>query len=73
MATKQALTEWIAEVTRQLSEAGFTVTQYQGFPIVERPAEVLEMDRLIKFHPDIQPAAKKEIYSEGMLFIPNLP
>lgn len=45
------LKEWTAEVIEDFQAAGYTVTEYQGFPLVEMPTEgtIQERAKLIKF------------------------
>jgi hypothetical protein len=63
--------EWTAEVTRQLAEAGFKVEQHKGFPIVPETRDILENKRLVEFFPEVDPPVRKEIWAEGMLFLPH--
>ena len=63
--------DWAAEVVRQLSEAGFKAELLQGFPIVRGPLDMLEKARLIDFWPEVEPPVRKEIWEQGMLFLPN--
>ena len=62
------LPEWTKSVMDELRAAGFEVSEYQGFPLVQTPADFQEGVRLLKFHTSL--AADRTIYSEGMLYAP---
>lgn len=68
MANTDRFKVWADEVSAQLSGAGFTVKEYQGFPIVELPATHEETVRLLKFARTV--GCDRRIYAEGMLFVP---
>jgi hypothetical protein len=63
------LPEWTASVIAELKAAGFEVSEYQGFPLVQRPESLEETVRLLKFETKHFPA-DRTIYAEGMLFVP---
>lgn len=62
------LAEWRAILTADLQKAGFTVKEYKGFPLVERPTAMEDGVRLIKFRGSLP--ADRRIYGEGMIFLP---
>lgn len=62
------LAEWTAQVTRDLSAAGYAVQEYQGFPLVKCPRTIAEGARLLKLQLSLP--ADRRIYAEGMLFVP---
>jgi hypothetical protein len=63
------LTQWTATVIANLKAAGFEVSEYQGFPLVNRPESLEETERLLNFSVIGFPA-DRTIYAEGMLFVP---
>ena len=63
------LGEWTTIIIAELKANGFEASEYQGFPLVKRPESHEEGVRLLKFFPKQFPA-DREIYAEGMLFIP---
>lgn len=65
------LKEWTAEVIEDFQAAGYTVTEYQGFPLVEMPTEgtIQERAELIKFRGG-RWAVEKQIFDKGMLLLP---
>jgi hypothetical protein len=62
------LDQWTKDIKADLTAAGFEVTEYQGFPLVKRPARWDDGVRLLKFVPCY--SCEKRIYAEGMLFVP---
>ena len=62
------LAEWTGAIIAELQAAGFVASEYQGFPLVKRPESIEEGVRLLKFTTTFP--ADREIYSEGMLFVP---
>ena len=62
------LEQWTSEVTEEFQEAGFTVTEHLGFPLVAKPADLKETVRLIKFHG--RWAVQKNMYADGMVLTP---
>jgi hypothetical protein len=67
------LPEWTAAITAELRTAGFTVEEYQGFPLAKVPLNKginghLERVRFLKFHTTLP--AQRRIYQEGCLFLP---
>ena len=65
---EMTLQEWTTTMCDELKAGGFDVSEYQGFPLVKRPASIEDGVRLLEFHTTY--AATRKIYSEGMLFIP---
>lgn len=63
------LQEWTMIISAELKAEGFEVSEYQGFPLVKRPESIEEGVRLLKFHTKQFPA-DREIFAEGMLFVP---
>ncbi|HEY1800051.1 MAG TPA: hypothetical protein VGG46_03870 [Terriglobales bacterium] len=67
------LSEWTAKISAELRAAGFTVTEYSGFPLVQ-PSMAgdanghLERVKLLGFRTSLQ--CERRIYAEGMLFVP---
>jgi hypothetical protein len=59
---------WASEIRGKLTEAGFTVDEYQGLPIVKIPESHPETVRLLKFAQTV--GCNRTIYAEGMLFHP---
>jgi hypothetical protein len=59
---------WASEVHTKLTGAGFTVEDYQGFPIVKIPETHAETVRLLNFAETV--GCNRTIYAEGMLFHP---
>ena len=62
------LAEWTGTIIAELHAAGFAATEYQGFPLVKRPESIEEGVRLLKLKTTFP--ADREIYGEGMLFVP---
>jgi len=60
---------WSSEIRGKLTEAGFTVIEYQGFPVVEIPEAHTEIVRLLKFAQTV--GCNRTIFAEGMLFHPS--
>jgi hypothetical protein len=62
------LDEWSTTITAELRAAGFNVELYQRFPLVEIPILQSQFVKLLKFKTSMP--ADREIYGEGMLFMP---
>lgn len=62
------LEQWTDTIKKEAADAGFSVSEYQGFPLIARPASMNDGVRLIKFKFSM-PVTKK-IYGEGMLLVP---
>lgn len=63
------LQQWTTIIIAELKANGFEAREYQGFPLVKRPESHEEGVRLLKFSTKQFPA-DREIYAEGMLFMP---
>lgn len=63
------LQEFTAAICAELREAGFDARELQGFPIVQRPEGMAEGVRLLKYQTKFC-ACDREIYAEGMIFLP---
>ena len=62
--------EWAAALTAELRGAGFVVTDFNGFPMVEMPPTMADSVKLLKWVSVSLPHVKN-IYAEGMLFTPE--
>jgi hypothetical protein len=62
------LDEWSNQITGELVAAGFSVSLYEGFPLVKQPEQLDEKVRLLKFRTSLR--ADRLVYAEGMLFAP---
>lgn len=62
------LPEWTAEMRGALRQAGFTVDEFMGFPLVRTPPSLAEKDRLLRL--TLPYEHEKRIYLDGMLLVP---
>ena len=62
------LPEWTATIMAEARAAGFEVSEYQGFPLVQNPKDMIEGVRFLK-HKFSMPV-ERSIYAEGCLLSP---
>jgi hypothetical protein len=65
---KVTLDEWTEQVKAELAQAGFSVSEHEGFPIVKMPESHFDRVRLLKFRTAMP--SDRTVYAEGMLFVP---
>lgn len=63
------LAEWTAATRAALEAAGYAVEDWNGFPLVKRPASFGETLRLLEFQPPLA-GTHRTIAAQGMLFTP---
>lgn len=68
MGEMTRLAAWSEQITKELAAAGFAVSDYQGFPLVKRPAAFQDGVRVLEFRTSMP--CDRTIYAEGMLFSP---
>jgi hypothetical protein len=57
------------QITDELTAAGFSVTEFQGFPLVAVPESLAETRRLLEFETSF--LCRREIWAEGLILIPQ--
>lgn len=62
------LPEWTATMMAECRAAGFEVSEYSGFPLVTRPADLVNGVRFLKHQ--FSMAVERSIYAEGCLLLP---
>jgi hypothetical protein len=63
------LAEWTAEMRGALKQAGFTVDEFMGFPLVRTPPTLEGKDRLLRLA--LPYGHEKRIYADGVLLVPT--
>jgi hypothetical protein len=70
MADENLLQNWTDKVIKAVSDAGFTVKEFNGLPLVDIPQDLNESVRLLKL--PLPDGGVKNLYAEGMLITPHI-
>ncbi len=62
------LPEWTAALITECRAAGFEVSEYRGFPLVQRPPDIINGVRFLKRQFSLR--VERCIYAEGCLLLP---
>lgn len=69
MPEPMTLPEWTKEIRDLIEAAGFTVSEYEGFPLVAVPITLADKVRVLKL--PLPFATDRTIYAEGILITPH--
>lgn len=64
------LPKWTAQIKKELTRAGFEVSEFEGFPLVKIPKKQEESVRLLRFSTSL--AANRRILDDSVVFLPGM-